>query len=323
MSTPLVSFVVPCYNYGRYLRDCLDRIFAQQGGYHIEVIAINDHSTDDTLAILRGYADPRLRIIDHEVNRGHIFTVNEGLAAATGKYLVRIDPDDRHHLNFLARTVPILEAHPEVGLVYADVALIDANGNVTAPCSDVDHAGRDFKGNELIPLLKKNFICAPTVLARREAWMEAWPVPDGLAFNDWYFNLMLARKWEFYYVSEVLADYRVHGSNHHTKISSDGSEERSVIWLLDRIYSEREKDEGLERAKQAAKRDVYASQYLDFATKYFGHARNAASRRCYVAAIRHDPRLAGDPRVVRHLMASFVPRSLYNQAKRILRPAKA
>jgi glycosyltransferase involved in cell wall biosynthesis len=323
MSAPLVSFVVPCYNYARYLPDCLDRIFAQQGGYDIEVITINDRSTDDTLEILRSYKHPRLRVIDHEVNRGHVFTVNEGLAATTGKYIVRVDPDDRHRLNFLSRTVPILEAHPEVGLVYSDVALINAAGEVTAPCSDVEHHGRDFKGNELIPLLKKNFICAPTVVARREAWMAAWPVPDGLAFNDWYFNLMLARKWEFYYVNEVLADYRVHGSNHHTKISSDGSEERSVVWLLDRIYGEREADANLEQAKRKAKSEVYASQYLDFASKYFGHGDNRKSRRSYGTAIRHDPRLAVNPRVLRHLLASLIPRPLYNKAKQLLRLGSA
>lgn len=319
MSAPLVSFVVPCYNYGRYLRDCLDRVFAQEGGYDIEVIAIDDCSTDDTLAILRSYDDPRLRVLHHELNRGHVHTVNEGLHAATGKYLVRIDPDDRHRLNFLRRTVPILEAHPEVGLVYADVALIDAAGNVTAPCADVDHGGRDFKGNELIPLLKKNFICAPTVLARRDAWMEAWPVPEGLAFNDWYFNIMLARRWEFYYVNEVLADYRVHGSNHHTRISRDGTEERSILWLLERVYGEAERDPRLEEAKQAARADVYASQYLDFAAKYFGHGDNRNSRRCYLQAVRHSPALLADPRVLRHLAGSLVPRPLYDGAKRAAR----
>jgi glycosyltransferase involved in cell wall biosynthesis len=318
VSAALVSFVVPCYNYGRYLRDCLDQILAQEGGYDIEIIAINDRSTDDTLAILQSYTDPRLHVIDHEVNRGHVFTVNEGLSASTGKYVVRVDPDDRHRLNFLRRTVPVLERYPEVGLVYADVALINAAGEITAPCSDVDHGGKDFKGNELIALLKKNFICAPTVVARREAWMEAWPVPDGLAFNDWYFNLMLARKWEFYYVSEVLADYRVHGSNHHTKISSDGSEEQSVIWLLDRVYAEREADATLEQAKREAKSEVYSSQYLDFGSKYFGHADNRKSRRCYTAANRYDPRHAVNPRVLRHLLASFIPRPLYNKAKQIL-----
>lgn len=322
MSTPLVSFVVPCYNYGRYLRDCLDRIFGQEGGYDIEVIAINDCSSDDTLAILRSYKDPRLKIIDHEVNRGHIFTVNEGLRAATGKYVVRVDPDDRHHLHFLRRTVPILESHPEVGLVYGDVSLIDAEGRVTHACADVDHGGKDFKGNELIPLLKKNYICAPTVLARREAWMRAWPVPDGLAFNDWYFNVMLARNWEFYYVSEVLADYRVHGSNHHTMVSRDGTEERSVLWVLEKVYAEPESDAALERAKQRARKAAYASHYLDFATKYFGHGDTANSRRCYLKAISYRPVLAFDWLIVRRLLSTFVPRPAYERVKMMLKDAR-
>ena len=315
MSTPTVSFVVPCYNYGRYLRDCLDRIFAQEGGYDIEVIAINDASSDDTLQILRSYEDQRLRIIDHEINRGHIFTVNEGLAAATGKYIVRIDPDDRHRLHFLKSTVPILERHPEVGLVYADVAQINDAGEITAMCSDSVHQGRDFKGNELIPILMKNFICAPTVVARREAWMEAWPVPQGLAFNDWYFNVMLARKWEFYYVSDVLADYRVHGGNHHTKISRDGSEERSVMWMLDTLYSQREESRPLEEAKQRAKSAIYSAQFLDFAIKYFGNGDNGNSRRCYLLAIRYRPALLLVPRTLRHLLATVLPRRFYEAAK--------
>ena len=318
MSAPLVSFVVPCYNYGRYLRDCLDRIFAQEGGYPLEVIAINDKSTDDTLEILRSYGD-RLRVIDHEVNRGHVYTVNEGLAASTGKYVVRIDPDDRHRPHFLRRTVPILERHPEVGLVYGDVAQIDASGRITVQCSDVDHGGRDFKGNELLALLRKNFICAPTVIARREAWMAAWPIPTGLAFNDWYFNVMLARKWEFYYLNDVLADYRVHDSNHHSRISKDGSEERSVLWLLDKVYSEPEADVALEARKHREKAGIYAAQYADFATKYFWHRDDRNARRAYLTAIRWQPRLLARPRILMHLVATLVPRRIYESAKRAVR----
>ena len=167
---PTVSFVVPCHNYGRYLRTCLDAILAQEGGYSFEVIAIDDCSTDDTLAILREYEarHPRqVRVIAHAVNRGHVYTVNEGFAAATGRYIARVDPDDHQRPNFLARTVPILEQHPEVGLVYADVALIDAAGRITAAHADTHHGGRDCKGNELLELLRKPFISVPTVIARR------------------------------------------------------------------------------------------------------------------------------------------------------------
>jgi glycosyltransferase involved in cell wall biosynthesis len=61
--SPLVSFVVPCYNYARYLPVCLGSIFHLRGGYDIEVIAIDDCSQDNTLEILSGFSDPRLKVI--------------------------------------------------------------------------------------------------------------------------------------------------------------------------------------------------------------------------------------------------------------------
>lgn len=291
MTSPLVSFVIPCYNYGRYLRDCLHGIFTQEGEYDIEVIAVNDGSPDDTIDILREWKDSRLKIIDRKENRGHVYTVNEGFAAARGKYLVRIDPDDRHRPSFLRTLVPVLESQPQVGMAYGNVALIDAQGQIHLEGSDTQHGGRDFCGNEFVSLLKSNFICAPTVIARREAWMSAWPVPEGLAFNDWYFNIMIAREWDSYYSNQVLADYRVHDSNWHRKISLDGSEERSVLQLLDRVYQETETSSELEQAKRSARAAVYGSHYLDFATKYFGNRMHSEARRCFRQAWEQDSSL--------------------------------
>src|SRR5205823_2633038 len=136
----------------------------------------------------------------------------------------------------------------------------------------------------------ENFVCAPTVIARRDAWLEALPVPDSLAFSDWYYNLMIARRHDFYYVSKVLADYRVHDSNHHARIVRDRSEEPSILLLLDTIFSEREADLKRERAKQSARHKVYAAQHLKLANGYFGFAMNADARRCYLRAIRYTPR---------------------------------
>jgi glycosyltransferase involved in cell wall biosynthesis len=80
----MVSFVIPCYNYGRYLRDCLDRIFVQKGGYEIEVIAVNHTSPNDTIEILRSYNDPRLKFNDHLEHKGYVFTINEVLRPRRG-----------------------------------------------------------------------------------------------------------------------------------------------------------------------------------------------------------------------------------------------
>src|SRR5262245_59012452 len=119
--TPEVSFVVPCYNYGRYLPECLQGIVNQEGNYNFEIIAVDDGSTDKNVDVLRYFNDSRLHVIIHDKNLGHVATVNRGLSQTHGTYVVRVDPDDRHRPCFLQDTVPILERHREVGLVYGNV----------------------------------------------------------------------------------------------------------------------------------------------------------------------------------------------------------
>ncbi|HTA42767.1 MAG TPA: glycosyltransferase [Bryobacteraceae bacterium] len=315
---PLVSFVVPCYNYGRYLPDCLSAIFGQEGDYRFEVIAIDDASSDNTQEVLEQFRDPRMRVIVHEKNEGHVRTISQGLLEARGKYVSRIDPDDRHRPWFLKEAVSRLERHPEVGFVYGDAALIGPGGQIYEETSDRMHEGRDYKGNELIPLLLNNFVCAPTTMARREAWVETLPVPANFAFSDWFFNIMIARRYEFCYVARVLADYRVHDSNLHTQVVRDKSEEPSIRRLLDRVFSEREEDPELERKKQAVRRKVYSHQYLTLANKYFGAGLRQDSRRCYFTALRYSPGEALSFTALRRLAATYMEPEIYSKAKRVL-----
>lgn len=311
--------MVPCYNYGRYLSDCLASIIGQDGVDDFEIVAIDDASCDNTQEVLRTFSDPRLRVIRHSRNLGHISTMNEGLSVARGTFIARIDPDDRYRPLFLATTLPKFADLPEVGLVYGDAALIDDRGRVSVEHSDRAHAGKDFKGNEFVRILEKNIICAPTAIARREAWRKALPIPDGLAFNDWYFNIMMAREWEFYYVHAVVAEYRVHASNHHTKIVQDKSEEPSVLRLLDRVFQESEKSNVLERAKRRARRSIYGAQYLTLADKYFGMGMDSEARRCYLHAIWNRPAYFAHWDVLRHLTATLIGKTHYERGKSLAR----
>ncbi|HYE96788.1 MAG TPA: glycosyltransferase [Rubricoccaceae bacterium] len=316
---PLVSFVVLSYNFEAFLPECLASILAQRGGYPFEVVVVDDASTDGTAALLGAFDDPRIRVIRHTQNLGHARTVEDGLHAARGRYVARIDGDDRYRPDFLEMVVPILERHPEVGLVYGDAALIDAAGRETAPCTDTAHGGRDFKGNELVALLECNFICAPTVIARREAWRAALPVPSFLAFHDWYFTLSIARTYAFYYVHRVLADYRVHGSNMHARTIRDRTEVPSIFWMLDKVYAESEADPALERAKQAARRQVYGRHCVTYADKYFGVGYDGEARRLYLDALRYRPAYALNAGLLRRLAATFIGRARYERAKALLR----
>lgn len=317
----MISFVVPCYNYARFLPECVESILKLEGGFAWELILIDDASTDDTRDVIRSFSDPRIRVISHQANLGHAVTVNEGLATTRGEFIARIDPDDRYRPGFLTTVMEKFEAFPEVGLVYGDAALIGGGGEVMAERTDREHGGRDFRGNELIRLLARNFICAPSVLARRQAWLDVAPVPAHLAFNDWYFTVMMARRHDFYYVNQVVAEYRVHDANHHAAITRSKQEEPSILWVLDQVFSTPEQDATLEHAKQRARRQVYGAQYLDLANKYFGVGLDADARRCYVRALGCAPALLAQAGVFRHLLGTLVGRRLYESSKAIVKTA--
>ena len=316
---PTVSFVVPVYNYGRYLRECLDGILGLDGGFDFEIIAVDDCSTDDSLDILKSYGHRRIQVVSHEQNKGHAATVEEGLRRANGTFVARIDPDDRYRPNFLTATLPKFEEHPDVALVYGDAAQINEAGETTLESSDITHKDGDFKGNELLALLEENFICSPTVIARREAWLKALPVPKGLAFHDWYFTLKIARDHDFYYVNEVVADYRVHPEAHHAKIVKDRSEEESLFWLLHEFLSTPEPTDTREKQKQASRHRILASHHLTLARKYFGLEMYSDARRCYLHALRRRPQYLGRADVLRQLAGTIIGGKAYGRIKRALK----
>ena len=116
---PRVSVIVTCYNYGHWLGNCVESALAQPG-IDVDVLVINDASSDDSSRVAHRLAarDRRVRVIDHESNRGHIPSVNEALRLVGGDYIVKLDADDLLTPGSLARSVALLEARPEVGFAY-------------------------------------------------------------------------------------------------------------------------------------------------------------------------------------------------------------
>jgi glycosyltransferase involved in cell wall biosynthesis len=121
MST--VSVVVPCYRYGHFLSDCVRSVLDEQegGGVDVRVLIIDDASGDGSADRARelAAADPRIEVLEHEKNKGHIATYNEGLLEwADGDYCVLLSADDRLTPGALGRAAALMDAHPEVGFVY-------------------------------------------------------------------------------------------------------------------------------------------------------------------------------------------------------------
>lgn len=116
---PLVSVVIPCYNYGHFLPEAVAGVLSQPG-VDVEVIIVDDASSDGSVKVARELedGDPRIQVVAHEKNLGHIATYNDGLRRVTGDYVVLLSADDLLAPGSLARSAALLEAHPEVGLVY-------------------------------------------------------------------------------------------------------------------------------------------------------------------------------------------------------------
>ncbi len=117
------NVVIPCYNYGHYLPSCV-RSIVEQPGVDVEVLIIDDCSTDGSAAVAvdlgRQYAN--VSVVCHEVNQGHVATYNEGIDWATGDYFILISSDDLLAEGSLERARAVFDEHPNVGLVYGPVA---------------------------------------------------------------------------------------------------------------------------------------------------------------------------------------------------------
>lgn len=114
---PPVSVLIPSYNASDTLRECLESIAAQTFS-DFEIVLVDDGSTDATGELLADWVtrEPRLRTI-RRAHGGIVAALQTGLAACTGRYVARMDADDRSHPDRLERQVRFMEDHPETALV--------------------------------------------------------------------------------------------------------------------------------------------------------------------------------------------------------------
>ena len=126
-ASPKITVVVPVYNTGKYLSACLDSVLSQSMP-DFEIVAVNDASTDDSPRILADYAakDPRIRIVNHEKNKGLLSVRLSGVRAAAGEYVLFLDSDDCFLPDFLKTLLSIAEKK-HADIVHFPLAIRDRN----------------------------------------------------------------------------------------------------------------------------------------------------------------------------------------------------
>jgi glycosyltransferase involved in cell wall biosynthesis len=272
-----VSVFIPCYNYGRFLPDCVASVLSQSG-VDLRVLIVDDASTDDSAAVAARLAalDDRVELRIHRENRGHIAAYNEGMAWATGTYTVLIDPDDMLTPGSLQRACALMDAHPEVGLVYGDVRVFH-DGAPVPPPSDEHASWTIWPGQEWVAdrcRAASNCIYAPEAVVRTGLYHQLGgyreELPHTADFEMW---MRLALHADVGYIAGPhQAVYRQHpASLHNQRFNTERKELPQYVAAfatLFREYADRIAD--AERLETLVRRTL-AERALNAACRLYDH----------------------------------------------------
>jgi len=216
---PLVSIVVPVWNGERYLRESLDSILGQSYP-RLEVIAVDDASTDATPEILESYED-RIRVLRQSATRGIYGNANDGIAVASGELVGVFHADDVYLPEIVEREVDWLLAHPDAGAVYCSVIFVDGDGRefgrLELPPEVRGGRPLDYRAVLNTMLSRKGtFLPCPTAIVRAHVYRELGGYRDDTPPNatDLEMWLRIARSYPIGVLEDQLLLYRRgHGSS--------------------------------------------------------------------------------------------------------------
>jgi glycosyltransferase involved in cell wall biosynthesis len=268
---PLVTVVIPNYNYGRFLPATIDSVLAQTFT-DFEVLVVDDGSTDDSVEVLRSYGD-RIRWIVQKYS-GQSASRNRGLAESRGRFIALLDADDVWLPEKLERQMKLFENRPEVGIVYCGFWAADASlqrHEAVMPMYQGEvldrfalEAGAVVRGGE------------STAVIRKACFVDAGEFDPELSIGaGWDLYRRVCCTYQIDAVDEPLVLYRIHGTNASRAADVYA---RDVRRRLEKMFS----DPRAARIHRYRRRS-YAKSYLAIAGSYY-HARRP--REAFVNVVR-------------------------------------
>ena len=225
--TPKISVIIPSYNYGRYLPDCLESVFAQAYP-NIEIIVVDDGSTDDTEQKVQKHLN-KIEYFKIE-NGGVVRARNLGFSKSTGDYICFLDADDQIHPDFLnVLTKPLLEHAGEYQLSYCDAQCIGLK--------DSRFIGKKWN---IYQLLFENFV-VPCAVMTRDAFESVGGYSEYMSgkygFEDWDLWIKFAgRGYRGVYTPGDYHLYRIHGAGRNKEGERNRKQQlkllRNYNWVL-------------------------------------------------------------------------------------------
>jgi alpha-1,3-rhamnosyltransferase len=209
-----VSIGIPSYNHAQFLPKAIESALGQTYA-NIEIVIVDDGSTDDSFAIAQSYElkyPAKIRVYSHpgRRNRGISATVNECFKRSSGIYFSGLPSDDVLLRDKVESQVAFLESHRQIGWVYSHAYFIDLRGN-RLPGKFGEDISRDARPLE--KLIIANAVPGMTVLARRECFEVVGAHNHELVYSDWEFWIRMAARYEVGFIPNMLVEYRLHSCN--------------------------------------------------------------------------------------------------------------
>lgn len=256
---PGVSVIIPTYNRSSLLRHTIESVLSQTYP-SVEIIVVDDASTDDTPAVVKSYGD-RVIYIREPVNNGGDTVCFSGLKVASGKYINFLDHDDLFLPEKLERQVQMLEERPDLGLAHCGYFHIDKEGNLLEKISFLP------EGDVLKQLLLGDFVWSGGPLYRRSSMENAGMVDEFWSAGDWSRVLRMAQAgYPFGCVQEPLGAYRILTDS---EVSNVAGLEEWVLQTLDRVFASPDLPADVTELKEEA----YARLHLYLCCRYYSSSQ--------------------------------------------------
>lgn len=216
-----LSFLCPSYNHGRYVGEFLASLLAQTDP-DWEAIVVDDCSTDDNVAVIGRFADPRIKLLRHEFNRGMTAGLNDAFAASCGELVSWIGTDDVLKSDFVAEMKNMFRAEADLCAAYSPLATIDADGSETGKTIPLPTVAKGALFAELF--LNWNCLPSPGMTMRRDVMAGMAPLPEGLVmYTDYLMHLEIASRCKVAFRSRPLVLYRTSAKGKAAGISTESN----------------------------------------------------------------------------------------------------
>ena len=210
----LVTVVIPAYNHGAYISQCIESVL-EQGIQDLELIIIDDASSDNTAAIAEKYTlDDRVTLIRNENNLGSYANNSKAIRVGQGKYFVWLHGDDYLLPGHLNDALVRLEDNPHCDLAYSPCYWVDEQDRIIRLSQHPGHCLHEYAGgrNEVAELLTyDNYVTPSSAVMRRSALDKFTGFDINIRAGDWYLFVQLAlNNSNFIFINRASTCYRIH-----------------------------------------------------------------------------------------------------------------